>query len=188
MSSEPNIYEDLGERLALYCRRYSIPVEYIFDILTDQKVVPMLRGKGMEFNVYLALKQSLSSQEWAVEKLNLSAQTGTPDQDIGVTHRRTGERLIVESKSAVRGSMTMGSRSRNHPIPHFKVKCHRSRSNIKLATVGNDRYKVDSFDVLVSNPSNALFAGNTIGEELEMLADPLLLSLLQEMYGVGKKN
>ena len=175
-------FQSLGERLADYCRRYSIPLDYVFEILNDQKVVPMLRGKGMEYNAFLLLQQRLNLMEWTVQKLNLSAQPGRPDQDIGITHRRTGTILIVESKSAVRNSMKSGERSRLHKVPHFKVKCHRSRSNIKLASTSNDRYRSDEFDVLITNPSNALFAGGTIGEELELVSDPTLLDILHNHY------
>jgi hypothetical protein len=145
----------------------------------------MLRGKGMEYNVYLLLRELLNPSAWVVAKLNLGAQPGLPDQDISVTHRKTGEILIVESKSAVRGSMTTGARARMHKVPHFKVKSHRSRSNIKLATIGNDRYSVSDFDVLVTNPSNALFAGGTVGDELEIMDDPALIQVLYQYYGVS---
>ena len=181
-------FQSLGERLADYCRRYSIPLHYFFEILNDQKVVPMLRGKGMEYNAFLLLHQQLNPSEWTVQKLNLSAQPGTPDQDIGVTHRRAGEVLIVESKSAVRGSMSSGARARHHKVPHFKVKCHRSRSNVKLAGTSNDRYRDDEFDILITNPSNAFFAGRTVGEELELIGDLNLLEILYEHYAISSSE
>ncbi len=181
-------HQRLGRQLELYCRKYSIPIENFFEIINDQKVLPMLRGKGMEYNVYHLLQQVLSSNEWIVTKLNLSAQPGLPDQDISVTHRRTGEALIGESKSAVRGSMTTGVRARRHRVPHFKVKSHRSRSNIELVGIGNDRYRASDFDILVTNPSNALFAGGTVGEELELIADPQLIEILYSHYSVSNSQ
>jgi len=48
----------------------------------------------------------------------------------------------------------------------------------------NDRYSTDSFDVLVTNPSNALFKGGTIGEAFEVVEDPALIRVLFAMYGV----
>ncbi len=176
----------LGQQLEDYCRKYSIPIDYFFEIINDQKVVPMLRGKGMEYNVYLILRQLLDRRAWVVTKLNLGAQPGTPDQDISITHRKTGEILVVASKSSMRGSMTTGVRARNHKVGHFKVKCHRSRSFIGRA--GNDRYQTSDFDVLITNPSNALFAGGTIGEELEVLTDSMLIELLNSHYGVTDKE
>jgi len=177
--------QTLGQRLVDYCHQYSIPLEFFFEIINDQKVLPMLRGKGMEYLAFLLLQQHLNPSEWIIQKLNLSPQPGSPDQDIGITHRRTGRILTAESKSAVRGSMSSGIRARDHKIPHFKVKCHRSRSNIKLAGTSNDRYSVDAFDILLSNPSNALYAGKTIGEELELLADPQLIEIAFAHYGVA---
>lgn len=184
MTSSDNGHLELGRRLAEFCRRYAIPIEHFFDIINDQKVLPMLRGKGMEYNVVLILPHVLNPNEWLIEKLNINPQPGAPDQDIGITHRRTGIRLIAESKSAVRGSMRSGVRSRSRHVPYFTVKCHRSRSNIRLAPTSNDRYPVDAFDVIITNPSNALYVGGTIGEELEVVADQDLLAILYDHYNV----
>jgi hypothetical protein len=145
----------------------------------------MLRGKGMEYNALFAVCETLNPNEWLVEKLNVNAQPGILDQDIGVTHKRTAIRLIVESKSAVRGSMKSGARARIHQVPHFNVKCHRSRSNVRLAETTNDKYPVDSFDILITNPSNALYAGNTIGPDFELIRDPDLHDILYQHYHVS---
>jgi len=174
----------LADNLLQYCRKFNVPLEYLFEILEDQKVTPMIRGKAMEYNAYLLLEKILPKTTWSVQKLNLNAQTGLYDEDISVTHRRTGIILKVESKSTVRGSMSEGKRSRNLKVPHFLVKCHRSRSNIKLAGSSNDRYSDDSFDVLVTNTSNAIFEGNTVGEHLEVVRDENLKNLLYKFYSV----
>ncbi|MCI0715784.1 MAG: hypothetical protein L0Y77_05620 [Chlorobi bacterium] len=174
--------KSLGERLVSYCTEYNIPLEHVFEILTDQKVTPMIRGKAMEFNAYLLLTKILSKASWSVQKLNLNAQTGTYDEDISVTHKRTGIILKVESKSAVRGSVSDGKHAQKIKEPHFKVKCHRSRSNIKLAGSTNDRYSIDSFDILITNPSNAIFEGKTVGEHLEIVHDPDIRQMLLEHY------
>lgn len=179
---------ELGHRLETFCATYAIPIRYFFEIINDQKVLPMLRGKGMEYGAFMALQDTLNSSAWSVQKLNLSAQPGTPDQDIGVTHRRTAITFIVESKSAVRGKMSSGHRARIHKVPHFLVKCHRSRSNIGLAGTSNDRYSADSFDVLITNPSNAVYVSGTIGEELELTSDTTLLALLYHHYSVITKE
>lgn len=181
-------HQHLGQRLEEYCTKYSIPLENFFQIINDQKVLPMLRGKGMEYNVYNLLQGVLSPNEWVITKLNLSAQSGVPDQDISITHRRTGETLIVESKSAARGTMTTGTRARNHRVPHFQVKCHHSRSNMSRASTGNDRYRALDFDVLISNPSNALFIAGTVGDELELASDPQLIEILYNYYGVSNRE
>jgi hypothetical protein len=176
---------ELGLALLRYCERYAVPPERIIEILNDQKVVPMIRGKATEFRGFLALISVLPPTEWSIEKLNLNAQPGSGDEDISVTHRRTGEILKAECKNAVRGSMCSGSRARICNVPHFRVKCHRSRSNIKLAGSSNDRYSVDTFDLILTNVSNALFEGGTVGAELELLYDENVLSLVRAHYHVS---
>jgi hypothetical protein len=150
--SADDIY-NLGEQLIKYCKKFNIPIEHIFEILEDQKVTPMIRGKAMEYSLALILRLNLNQLEWSVDKLNLNAQSGAGDEDVSITHKRTGIRLRAESKSTKRGSMRTGIKSREIKEPHFLVKCHRSRSNMKLAT--NDKYSVDSFDVVLTNTSNA---------------------------------
>jgi len=174
----------LAEDLLKYCKKFNVPIEFLFEILEDQKVTPMIRGKAMEYNAFLLLDKILPRTTWSVQKLNLNAQTGVYDEDISITHRRTGIILKVESKSTVRGSVSDGQRSRNLKVPHFLVKSHRSRSNIKLAGSSNDRYSVDSFDVLITNTSNAVFQGNTVGEHLEVIHDENVKNLLYDFYDV----
>jgi hypothetical protein len=183
MNNEDKI--KLAENLLKYCKKFNVPLEFLFEILEDQKVTPMIRGKAMEYNAFLLLDKLLPRATWSVQKLNLNAQTGVYDEDISITHRRTGIILKVESKSAVRGSFKDGKRSRNFNVPYFLVKSHRSRSNIKLAGSSNDRYSVDSFDVLITNTSNAVFQGNTVGEHLEVIHDAELKKLLFEFYAVN---
>lgn len=178
--------QKLGQQVIAYCNQFDIPVEHFMEILRDQKVVPMLRGKGMEYNALHLLQAVLKPGDWDVRKLNLNPQPGTLDQDIEITHRRTNERFVVETKSAVRGSMREGKRSRVHKMPHFQVKCHRSRSNMKAEK--NDRYRADSFDVLLTNPVNALFQGGTVGETLEVTDDIGLLEVLYTAYGVSSSE
>jgi hypothetical protein len=174
----------LADELLKYCKKFNISLDYLFAILEDQKVTPMIRGKAMEYNAFLLLEAGLPKAVWSVQKLNLNAQPGVYDEDISITHRRTGVILKVESKSAVRGSMSLGTRSRIMNEAHFKVKSHRSRSNIKLAGTSNDRYSVDSFDILITNTSNAIFEGNTVGEHLEIINDNELKQMLYEFYEV----
>jgi len=180
--NKPPDYREIGQALEAFCNKYAIPLEHFFDIINDQKVLPMLRGKGLEYHVFILLKQYLDRTSWEVSKLNLSAQQGFLDEDITVTHRRTGIKITVESKHAARGSMSKGGTRTKKKTPHFKVKCHRSRSNTKLLGAGNDRYKSTDFDVLVTNPSNALYQKGTIGEELELLDNQDTIELLRSYY------
>ena len=50
---------------------YKILKEFLMDILIDQKVVPMIRGKATEYTVLLLLKKTLNQCEWSIAKLNL---------------------------------------------------------------------------------------------------------------------
>lgn len=178
----------LGEMIVDYCREFNVPHKYLFAILEDQKVIPMIRGKATEYNAFLMLDNFLSKDAWSVQKLNLNAQAGTHDEDISVTHRRTGIILKVECKNAVRGSISDGKNTRVTTVPHFKVKCHRSRSNIELASTSNDRYSVDSFDLLITNPSNAIYQGNTLGDQLEIVHKINLRNLLYAYYNTTNKD
>ena len=179
---------ELGKQIYRYTRKFFIPPEYLFEILEDQKVVPMIRGKAMEYNAYLFLKEHLPKMSWDVQKLNLNAQTGLHDEDISITHRKSGIILKVESKSAVRGSIKDGKGRGKIKTPGFKVKCHRSRSNIKLAETSNDRYSMDSFDVLITTTANAIYQGGTIGDDLEVVHKTGLREMLFEFYEVKTEN
>lgn len=179
---------NLENRIIAYCKEYNVPLAYLFEILEDQKVVPMIRGKATEYNAYLYLKENLDSMVWDVQKLNLNAQNNLYDEDISITHRRTGIRLKVESKNACRGSMNIGKRTKVCHEPHFKVKCHRSRSNIQKADTTNDRYMVGEFDLLVCNPSNALYEGRTVEEKLQIINDNELIKKLYEHYSVSNEE
>ncbi|GAB62072.1 MAG: hypothetical protein DWB56_08575 [Candidatus Jettenia sp.] len=175
---------ELKKRITDYCNKFDIPRNFLFAILEDQKVTPMIRGKAMEYNAFLLLDKNLPKSIWSVQKLNLNAQPGVYDEDISITHRRSGVILKVESKSAVRGSISDGSRSRILDCSHFKVKCHRSRSNIKLAGTSNDRYALGCFDIVLTNPLNAIFEGNTIGETFEIINDIKIKEMLYKRYSV----
>ena len=38
----------LGKEIITYCKKFNVPIEFLFEILEDQKVTPMIRGKAME--------------------------------------------------------------------------------------------------------------------------------------------
>ena len=179
-----HIYDDIKE----YCDRYNIPIDNLMDILEDQKVLPMIRGKATEYIAAIVLKNILKSRNWQVQKLNLNAQPGTYDEDISITHSKTGIRMKVEAKNAVRGSFRIGSSRMLISEPHFKVKCHKSRSNIKLKETTNDRYLVEDFDLIVCNVSNAIFQGKTISDGLEILHNSEAIDNLKKHYNVTTKK
>ena len=53
-----------------------------------------------------------------------------------------------------------------------------------MAGTSNDRYSVDNFDILITNTSNAIFEGNTVGEHLEVVHNDDLKQMLLKFYGV----
>lgn len=168
-----------------YCLRYNIPMANLLDILEDQKVLPMIRGKATEFIATAFLSRTLTAREWQVQKLNLNPQTNTYDEDISITFSRTGARLKVETKNAVRGSFRLGTPRTRVREPHFKVKCHKSRSNIARSATTNDRYMAGEFDLLICNISNAMFRGRILRPELALLDDPEAVNWLKRFYGVS---
>ncbi len=181
---QPNLFlmeEWLINELKQYCKDFNVPTEYLFEILRDQKVIPMIRGKATEYNAYLYLKDALNPHTWDVQKLNLNAQNEEFDEDVSITHRPSGIRLKVECKNACRGSFRDGVRTKVMRVPHFKVKCHRSRSNMSKDT--NDRYLVGEFDLLMTNTSNALYQDRT-DDYLEILDDDNMINILFEFYHV----
>lgn len=176
--------EELGLQIRNYCVQFKIPEEYILDILIDQKVVPMIRGKATEYNAFLMLTSILNPHEWSVQKLNLNAQNGMHDEDVSVTHQRTGIIIKVECKNASRASMKLSPRCRVKEA-HCTIKCHKSRSDLSKAATTNDRYLVDDFDIVISNLSNAVIAGGTYMEEFELVDNPALIDKLSQFYECG---
>ena len=173
-----HIYNGITE----YCRAYNISKENLLDILEDQKVLPMIRGKATEYVGAAFLKQALEPREWLVEKLNLNPQAGIIDEDASITFRRTGNRLKAETKNAVRRSFRLWSRTQH--APHFKVKCHKSRSHLRLQATANDRYLVGEFDLLLCNVSNALIKGKALESGSPLIDDSQAIDWLRAFYGV----
>ena len=171
------VYKSVRE----YCETYNIPQENLLDILEDQKVLPMIRGKATEYIGAAVLRQTLDQRDWSVDKLNLNPQPGAIDEDVSITYRRTGTRLKAETKNAVRGSFKMGTR--NTPSHHFAVKCRKSRSHMSRKT--NDRYLIGDFDVLLCNVSNAIFRGRALDRGLPFIPDTDSVKWLKEHYGVS---
>ena len=166
-----------------YCETYNIPRENLLEILEDQKVLPMIRGKASEYIGTAFLRQVLDPLEWTVDKLNLNPQPGTTDRDIRVTFRRTGAELTAETKTAVRASFRL--RTRNNPFPHFKVKCHKSRSSLQLQSTTNDAYLVGDFDLLLCNVSNAIFRSRVNAPGMHVIDDPEAVDWLKDFYGIN---
>ena len=168
----------------MYCEKYFIPREFLIRILEDSKVIPMIRGKATEYNAFKFLKDHLNSLDFEVQKLNINAQPANYDEDVTITHRITGVSLTVEVKNACRGSFNDGSRTRVLRCPHFKVKCHKSRSNLERVETTNDRYLASDFDILAATPLNAIYEAATMKRELQFI-DKRLLDILMKHYGAS---
>ena len=181
--SEQNEAERIFAGISEYCRTYNIPRDDLFEILEDQKVLPMIRGKATEYIGTAVLSQTLDPMEWIVNKLNLNPQTrGGFDEDVSITFRRTGQRFKAETKNAVRGSFKL--RGQIVKAPHFSVKCHRSRSNLTRQSTTNDRYLVGDFDLLLCNPSNAIFRTRSLDRGLPLITNDDALEWLRDFYNV----
>lgn len=168
------VYNSITE----YCNTYNIPRENLFEILEDQKVLPMIRGKATEYIGAVVLRKSLDPREWLVDKLNLNPQSTKSDVDVRITFKRTGAQLTAETKNAVRASFTLGTPTLKQP--HFKVKCHRSRSHLTKKT--NDRYILGDFDILLCNVSNAIFRGKSLERGLPLIDNVEVLTWLKNFY------
>ena len=125
----------------------------------------------------------LDPSDWLVDKLNLNPQPGFTDVDVRITFKRTGSTFKVETKNATRGSFRLG-RAAQQP-PSFTVKCHKSRSNLKLQNTTNDRYLVGEFDLLVCNVSNAVFRSKTLASGLPLINNPGAVEWLKQFYEVS---
>ena len=98
-----------------------------------------------------------------VDFLSYLADKGeTDDELLGMLDKMQEFSLKVEAKNAVRGSFKLGTTRTHIKEPHYKVKCHRSRSNISKSDTTNDRYLLNDFDLIVCNVSNAIFQGATL--------------------------
>ena len=182
--------ENIEVKIQQYCKKYNIPIQYLVEILEDQKVVPMIRGKASEYNGTLFLQNHFkNSIDWIVTKFNLNPQPDMNDQDLTIIHRKTAIPIRVEVKNATRDSFTDGYRSRDCKIPHLTIKCHKSRSNIKKADSTNDRYLLGDFDLIMSNTSNSIIvSGTKTLEDFAITDNEAHLKVLYEYYRVNNKQ
>jgi hypothetical protein len=156
------------EDMRRYCRELNIETGDLYNVLTDPKVAPMIRGKAFEFSVSLRLSRILPEDEWTVSKPILNAQTGSHDVDVKVLHNQTERIISVECKLAGKGGFKISKGQ--YVIP---VKCMRSRttktpSKVKAGakTLGvtheaflahSDQYRTSHFDVVVTSLANAFY-------------------------------
>lgn len=186
---ESNQYDKVLEKLKKYCDYYNIPSKHIVTIMSDVKVIPMIRGKGFEFIISDMLKTILQKDEWEVSNPNINAQSEVHDVDVYVTRIKDKKQVRIECKLSKKDSFRI-----NENNPNVSVKCMRSRtlSDNEMATrmarrYGVDRqqvlahadnYREEDFDFVVTSLGNAfwdtkesmyVFAGST--EQLKILAE-----------------
>lgn len=150
-----------------YCSRYDIPVKYLVEIVSDPKVIPMIRGKAFEYSAMLLLRRFLPAERWIVDKVSMNAAFGFHDMDVRVVHIPTGKIVSVECKLAKKGGYRL-----KKGVSTIGVKCMRSRTlGPKMITllanktgiaehvvaVHNDQYLPNDFDVVLTNIANAFY-------------------------------
>lgn len=89
-------------RLQDFCNRYNLDIEHLADVLSDPKVIPMIRGKSFEFTVCKHLESILPDQ-YQISNPKLNAQTGLQDIDVSVLNQQTGKRYSIECKLRRKG-------------------------------------------------------------------------------------
>jgi len=153
------------------CSEYNIPIEYLPEIITDPKVIPMIRGIGFEFFVYEKLISKLDNSRWRVEKPILNAQLNSHDVDVKVIYIKTNREITIECKLA--GGGTENNYKKLADGTHkISVKCMRSRTlgskmvkkmapiyrvSQKSLSIHADSYRADSFDFVATSLGNAFY-------------------------------
>jgi len=181
---------NIEQTIKEYCSKYNIPIEYLVEILEDQKVVPMIRGKASEYNGAIFLQEYFENNiDWVVTKLNLNPQPDMNDQDLTIIHRKTAIQIRVEVKNATRDSFKDGLRCHKCKLPHLTIKCHKSRSYIKKVNTTNDRYLLGEFDLIMSNTSNSIIvSGTKTLNDFEITDNKRHLKILYDYYNVSNKK
>jgi len=188
-------------KIAAYCKKYNIPIEYLSNTLDEPKVVPMIRGKAFEFSVVLAFKEILKEKTWGVSKTPMNAQQGSHDIDVQLTHLPTGKQISVECKLAAKGRF----KALSDGSVYIGVKCMRSRTlgaamvaqlaprfgvSPKQLLVHNDQYLPVDFDLVVTSIGNAFYKTDPeTGSFVWAPSDEgtIFLERLRDKYGVLSK-
>ncbi|MEY3221378.1 MAG: hypothetical protein RLZZ203_234 [Cyanobacteriota bacterium] len=186
------------EELLEFCQTYNIPSEYLVPILSDPKVVPMIRGKAFEFSVVSLLSKALNPEEWIVDKPIINSQLGIHDTDVRVTHLKTNKVISVECKLAKNLSYKRlpVSQITGSYINRISVKCMRSRTlgkemvdrlapklgiSEKVLGIHNDQYLPSNFDFVVTSIGNAFYQTNPQTKEFEWNPTILGMQFLQSI-------
>lgn len=161
------------EKIKEYCKKYDIALNYLVEVISDLKVIPMIRGKSFEYTVSDMLKNTLS-QKWKVENLNINAQQGVHDVDVLVTRISDKKKIRVECKLTKNDSFAISGN-----VAELRVKCMRSRTfsdnpaatrmaqnygvNRNSLLIHADSYREQDFDFVITSLGNSLWT--TINEK-----------------------
>lgn len=150
-------YGVLIKNVREYCEYYNLPLKHLVEIMSDLKVVPMLRGKGFEFTASDAIRKRLTSDEWDVSNPIINAQSEVQDIDVLVTRKRDGRQIRIECKLAKNDSFKVGSSTTitenvgqadlftfTEAAPHFSTVLKNSKSKNKN---GSSKKSISSFNV-----------------------------------------
>lgn len=159
--------QQLLESLKRYCNEYDIPINRLIEIISDLKVIPMIRGKSFEFTVSDELKNILPKDNWVIHNILTNAQTGTIERDLSVI-RSDLKKINVECKLSKNNSFQIVK-----DIGFFKVKCMRSRTvsdnemavrmaqnygiSKDLVLMHADSYRQQDFDFVIASLGNAFW-------------------------------
>jgi hypothetical protein len=191
--------ENWAQQVQYYCEKYNIPLEYLAEIISEPKVIPMIRGKAFEFSAMLRLQEILPSSEWIVDKPVMNAQFGLHDMDVRITHRATQKIIGVECKLAGKGSFKM----LKNKDTQIRVKCMRSRTlgeskaNELAAKIGidpillkvhNDQYLPTDFQVVITSIANAFYETDEETSFFEWQPSEMGRQFLQQLHDGKEEN
>ncbi|MBI2129286.1 hypothetical protein HYU07_03530 [Candidatus Woesearchaeota archaeon] len=183
-----------------YCEYFDLPLSHLVEIMSDLKVIPMLRGKGFEFTVSDFLKENLSSEKWIISNPNINAQSEVHDVDVYVIRKKDNKQIRIECKLAGKDSF-----DRDIDNLTFKVKCMRSRTisdnevatrmskkygvERKLVLFHADNYREDDFDYVIASMGNSFWTTKNQKYVFECTDDDKnILSKLFPKYFKGVKS
>jgi hypothetical protein len=162
-------------KLQNYCNKYNVPMQSLVDVISDLKVIPMIRGKAFEFTAVEVLQHILPKNNWKVEHLNMNAQQGTKDIDVSVTRLSDNKEINVECKLTKNDSFKI---EENKAV--LRVKCMRSRTfsdnaaatrmatnykvNRELLLMHADSYRMQDFDFVVTTLCNSFWTSEEDGQ------------------------
>lgn len=162
-------------RLREYCEKYDVPIENIVEVISDLKVIPMIRGKAFEFAASVLLKTTLRDRQWVIENPNINPQLGEHDADIIVSLPPSEKKIRVECKLAKKDSFRIDGETVS-----FQVKCMRSRTVSdndratrmadgygiprELLLIHPDNYRQTDFDFVITSLGNAFWDTTTKGQ------------------------